>query len=112
MMKEIEESWSTFLEKPFPEDCVGLEIEGVELVSLDTFSAGCIDTFVGNKGKLDATRISVLKNCVQDLDKVVKSLDGNAKSYFEHLRLLSVQVLKSVSETPLYETNNEMKRIY
>jgi hypothetical protein len=47
-MKEIEQSWSIFLEKPFPEDCVGLEIEGIELVSLDTFSAGCIETFIAN----------------------------------------------------------------
>jgi hypothetical protein len=96
-MKEIEKSWNEFLEKPFPEDCVGLEVEGIELVSLDTFSAGCIATFIANKGSLDAQQISILKDCLQELNKVVKHLNGDDKSYFEHLRLMSEQVLKTVS---------------
>ncbi len=95
-MNEIEKSWNEFLEKPFPEDCVGLEVEGIELVSLDTYSAGCIDTFIANKGNLDAQRISTLKDCLREIDKVLKHLKGDAKNYFEHLRLLSKQVLKSV----------------
>jgi hypothetical protein len=96
-MTEIEKSWNVFLEKPFPENCVGLEVESIELVSLDTFSAGCIDTFIANKGSLDAKRISTLKSCFEALDKVLKYLDGDAKNYFEHLRSLSEQVLKRVS---------------
>lgn len=96
-MKDIEESWNEFLEKPFPEDCVGLEVEGVELISLDTFSAGCIDTFIANRGSLDAQRILTLKDCLPELDKVVKHLKGDAKNYFEHLRLMSEEVLRNVS---------------
>ena len=96
-MNNIEKSWNTFMEKAFPEDCVGLEVEGIELVSLDTFSAGCIDTFIDNKGWLDIERKTILKNCVQELDIVVKHLEGNSKNYFVHLQLLSEQVLKAVS---------------
>lgn len=96
-MNEIEKSWSEFLKKPFPKDCVGLEIEGIELISLDTFSAGCIDTFINKKGSLNVEQISTLKGCLKELGKVEKHLSGNAKNYFEHLRSLSAQVLKSVS---------------
>jgi hypothetical protein len=96
-MKDIEKSWNDFLTQPFPEGYAGIEVNGVELASLDTFSAGCIDTFITNKGSLDVRRISILRDCVRDLNKVIKHLDGDAKNYFEQLRLLSEQVLKAVS---------------
>jgi hypothetical protein len=96
MMNNIEKSWNTFMETAFPKDCVGLEVEGIELFSLDTFSAGCIDTFIDNNGWLDIQRKTVLKNCVQELDIVVKHLEGDCKNYFDQLRLLSGQVLKAV----------------
>ena len=91
-MKGIEKSWSEFRAKPFPEGYAGVEVEGICLASLDTFSAGCIDTFVG-RGRLEQQQISSLKDCLKDLDLVVKHLDGEAKNYFDHLRSLANQVL-------------------
>jgi hypothetical protein len=91
-MKDIEKSWNEFRAKPFPEDYAGVEIESICLASLDTFSAGCIDTFI-DRDHLDRQQLSVLKDCTKDLNVVVKYLDGEAKDYFEHLRSLAKQVL-------------------
>jgi hypothetical protein len=95
-MSEIEEAWDEFQSVPFPEGCVGLEVEGVELASLDTFAAGCIEAFVAGGGRLDPDRLSVLRQCSGELGLVVEKLDGEARSYFERLRLLTGQVLASV----------------
>jgi hypothetical protein len=103
-MTEIKQSWQDFLKMPFPYGCAGTEVEDIDLASLDTFSAGCIDAFIDREGRLDRKRISVLKNCSRELDKVVSHLDGEAKEYFEHLRILTKQVLDVVSKTTLFET--------
>ena len=95
MMKDVEKSCDEFRAKPFPEGYAGVEVEGICLASLDTFTAGCIDTFV-DKGCLDRRRISVLKDCAKDLNVVVEHLDGEAKYYFEHLRSLAEQVLGKI----------------
>jgi hypothetical protein len=95
-MKDIEKSWNEFLVKPFPGGQAGIEIEGIELASLDTFAAGCIDTFIHNRGHLDQQQTSILKDCAKEIDVVVTHLDGEAKIYFERLRSLAKQVLHSV----------------
>ncbi|HEY9402309.1 MAG TPA: hypothetical protein VIQ24_06425 [Pyrinomonadaceae bacterium] len=95
-MSDIKKMWGDFQARPFPEDCAGASIEGVDLTSLDTFAAGCIDTFVERKGRLDSRRISILRKCSKELEVVVKNLNGEARSYFEQLQSLSEKVLQSV----------------
>ena len=94
-MKDLGKSWDEFRAKPFPEGYAGEEIEGICLASLDTFTAGCIDTFV-DKRRLDRKRISVLNDCAKDLNIVVEHLDGEAKGYFEHLLTLANRILAAV----------------
>ena len=95
-MSDIGKMWRAFQAKPFPEGCAGVSIEGVELASLDTFAAGCIDTFVETRGRLNSRRISILRQCSKELEVVVKNLNGEARSYFEQLQSLSEKVLQSV----------------
>jgi hypothetical protein len=94
-MGDLEEAWSEFQSEPFPEDCAGLEVGGIDLASLDTFAAGCIDAYVTGGGRLDPGRLDVLRRCSEDLGIVVKKLDGGAKAYFVRLRLLADKVLAS-----------------
>ena len=94
-MNDVEKIWRDFEAKPFPAGYAGVEVKGIELASLDTFAAGCIDAFVRNRGRLDLGRVSILKQCVSELGVVVKNLDGEAKDYFEQLRLLAERVLRS-----------------
>ena len=94
-MNSVEEARRDFAARPFPEGYAGVEVEGIELASLDTFAAGCIDTYVRSNGRLDAGRLSILKRCAAELEAVVNNLDGEAKEYFERLQLLSGEVLRS-----------------
>ena len=98
MLNNIQKVWQDFLSTPFPERCSGVEVAGIELASLDSFTAGCIDSFVSNDGQLDAERISILKKCARDIDLVVPMLEGEAIDYFEQLQLVSNEILRVVSK--------------
>ena len=97
MMDEIKKLWCQHQSTPFPEGIAGDEIEGEDLVSLDSFTAGCISTFVGCSGSLDSERIKCLVECCAGLAKVLPRLTGEAKAYFTRLHKMSefaLQVLK------------------
>lgn len=92
---EIEEQWNRWTKIPFPTSASDMEPNGNDLVSLDTFSAGCIDTFVRNRGKLDRDRINVLRSCVDELESSFGELTGDVKTYFAELLDISRKVLTS-----------------
>lgn len=90
---EIKTMWNEWKNIPFPSNCAGEEVEGICFVSLDTFAAGCIDTFISRKGSLDAQRISTLKKGEKELEIISNKLEGKAKLYFERLLLITQKVL-------------------
>jgi len=96
IFSEIKRRWEAWSNLPFPSDVYEPESLGFDLTSLDTFSAGCISVFVGNRGKLDRERIVVLSNCAGDLDKMCNRLSGNIKEYFTELSNLSHMVLEFI----------------
>jgi hypothetical protein len=93
---EIRRLWDEWKTIPFPSGFAGQEVEGFCVTSIDTFAAGCIDTFVSSKGRLDEPRIKVLQQCRNELEIVVKTLDGNARTYFNDLLVLCRRVLQSL----------------
>jgi hypothetical protein len=42
-MIDIKEIWRDFEARPFPEGFAGVAVHGIELASLDSFAAGCIE---------------------------------------------------------------------
>jgi hypothetical protein len=96
-MNEIKRLWVEFDARPFPPELTGAEeIDGINLASLDTFAAGCIDTFLERKACLDAQRTLVLEQCVRELAIIERNVTGDAKAYFVELRILSEKVLRSL----------------
>ena len=93
---DIHQSWSDFSDRPFPDGWAGEEVDGVCVTSVDSFAAGCIDTFVSNGGTLDSKRIDVLWRCSADLGRALPQLDGEARNYFGHLDELITSVLAEV----------------
>ena len=89
--EEIKQKWNEFYEAPFPKEAYGLD--ELDLVSLDSFSAGCISVYVGNGGKLDGERRDCLRRCVNDLEQALHKLDGETHVYFDSLLSLSNTVL-------------------
>jgi hypothetical protein len=96
-MKEIENLWNEFLKLPFPSSLAGEEIEGKDVVSLDTFSSGCISTFIDNKGLLDSERLEILRNCSVDIEKILPHIKGEGELYFKALHLLSLKVVAQLN---------------
>lgn len=93
---DIERSWSDFRSRPFPDDWVGEEIDGICVTSVDSFAAGCIDTFLSNGRTLESGRIEILHRCSTELRRILPQLDGQARDYFGHLDDLVTGVLNEV----------------
>jgi hypothetical protein len=93
---EIQSMWDEWKTQRFPSEYSGKDVAGICVTSLDSFAAGCINTFIFRRGRLDEQRISVLEKCKADLEVVVNSVDGNAHTYFNNLLLLSNRVLQLV----------------
>jgi hypothetical protein len=84
-MDDLVTRWQDFQAKPFPRECAGREIQGIDLVALDTFTAGCISTYIERKGQLDTQRRTILQTCIQDLQTVTAQLQGVDQAYFVQL---------------------------
>jgi len=89
--------WNVWTKISFPAGASDIEIDGVDLISIDTFAAGCISTFVGNQGKLDQEIIDILRTCTSELDLILGRLTGDIKDYFTELSALSHKILKSAN---------------
>ena len=96
----IESLWREHCAAPFPEGMAGEEAAGICVVSLDTFTAGCIETFLSRGGKLDAQRVEVLRSCYRDLAIVVAEMKGEPRRYFARLEKLARAILQAVADGP------------
>lgn len=94
--REVENLWFEFYKLPFPSDLAEEKIKEIDLISLDTFTAGCINSFIAEK-KLDKNQVKILENCQKELQIVVENLDDKARSYFHKLLTLTNQVLQKTN---------------
>ena len=96
--QEIERLWREHCAATFPEGLAGQEVLGVEVAQVDTFAAGCIDTFIACRGNLDLRRTAILGLCYRDLAVAVLGLQGEAQAYVGRLKSLVRLVLESVRD--------------
>jgi len=95
-VNELQRRWEAFRLRPFPKGHTGEEVEGVCLATLDTFAAGCIDSYTG-AGQLDSERHEILESCYADIETVLPELSGEGREYFEELAWLAREVLTRLS---------------
>jgi hypothetical protein len=96
-MDELVTRWRDFQANPFPQECVGHEIQGIDLVALDTFTSGCISAYIEHNGELDAQRRAVLQTCIQELQTATVQLQGAARAYFGQLLGLAARVIDKLA---------------
>ena len=84
-MEEITKLYNEHLTTPFP-DRRGGEVLGIDLVLIDSATAGLISTYIGSRGQLTADKIRILHHCYSDLKTVVKELSGADRKYFARLQ--------------------------
>ena len=76
----------------------GEDVEGIDFVLLDADIAGCVSTFLGNRGRLDLWRTAVLGLRYRDVRYVLPQLDEEGRVYFSRLEVLAKLVLQAVAE--------------
>ena len=82
--------WETHKAERWPQ--VGNQQEG-PLMTLDTVISGCVVYFLDSPEGLDAKRISIVEDCVADLDSLIDELDEDCLPYFQRLRHLGVLLI-------------------
>lgn len=81
----------------FPDGVRGKRIYGIDLVTLDADTNGCIDNYFDQSGKstsLDPKKFKVLSRCRAELFLVLKELKGDAREYFERLLQIAGGILE------------------
>lgn len=87
--------WEEHLSSAFPLGLEGEEVvEGLPPLNfIDASTAGCIQSFVSNRGSLDQERLRILKECASNLDEVIGYLDTEAVIYFHRLWRMAELIL-------------------
>jgi hypothetical protein len=99
-LKAIRKLWKIFEAAPFPEKQKLSDdwIERVDLGALDSYTAGCISTFLSHKGHLDLWRTAILGLCYGELCECLPGLEGEGQEYFARLKELAHLVLAAVRD--------------
>jgi hypothetical protein len=92
-IEQIRKMWNDYQNMTFPENYAGKDINDICITTLDTFAAGCINSYVEN-GNLDINRIKILKSCLDDLDLIIPKLNDYPKEYFLALKDMCVVIVK------------------
>ncbi|MER6446117.1 hypothetical protein [Streptomyces venezuelae] len=87
--------WQDHMDTPFPAAQRGAvlparaggEGQGIDMVLLDTYTAGCVITWLREGGSLDELNRRILRDCTVDLDHVLPLLETpEDHAYYRRLR--------------------------
>lgn len=93
---EINKLWEEFRSLPFPNELHDDKYNSLDLELTDTFVAGCISSYLSDSGKLEQSKIEILKNFVSNYENIDCQLSLNGKLYFDKLKEIVNLVLKSI----------------
>lgn len=95
-MNQIEKLWAKLKAAKFPRDAAGVEIDGIDLVEVDTFTAGCISSFLHDSGRLDPEKIRILKECVSEIALIHPKMKAETAKYFYRLHEIAQLILNEL----------------
>lgn len=75
------------------------DANGVEMVSLDVRVAGCVDTWLKNRGHVDNWRWDTLAECDQLLNRAIPALNEAEAFYYRRLLTMTVLILENADGT-------------
>lgn len=106
---KVHRLWLKHKGKLFPAGCGGKIIQGIDLVSLDSYTAGCASVFL-ERGTLDSKRTEILCKCRKDLGIVNRALSGYEGFYYRQLEKLASAVLKFIEVYGSSATESKTQR--
>ena len=111
-MTTIEEKYQEFYNMPFPRGLSGEEILGIDLVLLDSDSAGLLDKYIGYNGKLSKSDFELLERLNFELKSVTKELKGIGRTYFATLWNLTNQVVSELNKSKRFLKSKEDEELH
>lgn len=94
-MDDIIKLYNEHLTTSFP-DRRGDEVMGVDLVLIDSDTAGLISKYIGARGQLSGDDYKILKHCYSDLKTVINELSGEERQYFSRLRNIAGLIIENI----------------
>ncbi|MFI6173749.1 hypothetical protein ACIBCN_43735 [Nocardia sp. NPDC051052] len=92
----LRQLWDEHMQAPFPPRLRGADVAGVDFVSIDSYTSGCVHTALFHA--LDDYRRRALAGCIEGLEKILPHIeDGCELEYFERLHKMAV-VLSALDE--------------
>jgi len=70
-----------------------------QLMTLDTVISGCVVFYLDSPEGLDRQRVTIVRDCVEDLDHLTGELDPDSQAYFVGLRQLGEMLLATASSS-------------
>lgn len=108
-MKAIQKLYNEHLNTPFP-DLRGEEIDGIDLVMLDSDIAGLVQTFFAHRGQLNGDDFKILNHCYSDLKIVVRELENKHRLYFSNLLNIVEQIIELEATRKQRTDSNQNER--
>ncbi|NJN70040.1 MAG: hypothetical protein HC801_07065 [Nitrospira sp.] len=65
-----------------------------QLMTLDTVISGCVVYYLESSDGLDNQRLTIVKDCLRDLDDLTTELETDCQPYFLRLRELGEMLLR------------------
>ena len=96
---EILELWQEHSSAVFPKGYSEKKVNEISLALLDAETAGCIQMYISQDGKLDRERVKSLRKCLVDLNTIVLLLNSEELAYFDRLRKLANLILQEVENS-------------
>ncbi|MFD1146954.1 hypothetical protein [Saccharothrix hoggarensis] len=86
--------WGEHVRAPFPRHLRGRDVNGEDMVTLDSAIAGCVSSALS--GHLDERRRLILLGRLVAVEEVLPSIDGEngAREYYERLREMAVLAIR------------------
>ena len=89
----IETTWSQHRGNDWPQ--FSSQNQG-QLMTLDTVISGCVVYYLDTPDGLDRQRVTIVQDCLQDLDDLTGELDADSQAYFLRLSRLGELLLATV----------------
>ena len=70
-----------------------------QLMTLDTVISGCVVYYLDSSDGLDDQRMTIVKDCLNDLDDLTGELDADSQAYFVRLRQLGEMLLATAAQS-------------
>lgn len=105
-MDDIVKLYNEHLATRFP-DRRGDEVMGVDLVLIDSDTAGLIDKYIKSRGQLSSDDLRLLNHCHADLKTIIKELSGADRQYFAQLQNIAGLIIERLKHRRT-EANKEL----